>query len=85
MSGRELGLLPAEAFHMFSLLATRWLCSGAVPDHMCESRMVCLLKPGKIQSGNAVSVQHIYDPSPCFLPGGGCGVVLGPVAWCGTG
>ena len=57
-SGRELGLLPLDVFHMFSLLAKRWLECGDVPQQMCESRMVCLPKPGKIQCGNIVPVQH---------------------------
>ena len=57
-TGRELGLLPLDTFRMFSLLAQRWLLCGAVPQQMCESRMVCLPKPGKVQGGNVVAVQH---------------------------
>ena len=52
------GVSSLDVFHMFSLLAKRWLECGDVPQQMCESRMVCLPKPGKIQCGNIVPVQH---------------------------
>ena len=56
-TGCEIAWLPLVVFDVFALLAKRWLACGVVPDQMCESRMVCLPKPGKLRHGNVVSVQ----------------------------
>ena len=55
--GVELAWLPLEIWDCFALLSDRWLQCGSVPSQMCESRMVCLPKPGKIRANNVVSVQ----------------------------
>ena len=55
--GVELAWLPIEVWECFRLLTKRWLLCGTVPLQMCESRMVCLPKPGKIRQDKVVSVQ----------------------------
>jgi hypothetical protein len=45
---REIGSLPLPVFELFSLLGARWMQSAQVPGQFLESRMISLVKPGKI-------------------------------------
>ena len=58
-TGTELRYLPPEIFDMFSLLGSRWLQAGCVPEQFSESRMVLLAKEGKVNAQNVVQVEHL--------------------------
>ena len=45
-TGGEIKHLPKEVFETFAALAKGWVENGAVPAQFCQSRMVCLPKPG---------------------------------------
>ena len=45
---REIGSLPLPVFELFSLLGARWMQSAQVPGQFLESRIISLVKPGKI-------------------------------------
>jgi hypothetical protein len=47
-TGCELRHFPLQVFDCFARLAGRWLETGLVPHQMCEARMCCLAKQGKL-------------------------------------
>ena len=58
-TSREVALLPFEVFKVFAILGKRWMMSGNVPAQFCESKMISLPKPGKVNSLNQISVTNL--------------------------
>ena len=55
---REVAWLPLEIFGTFSLLGARWMKAGCVPAQFCESRMISIPKPGKVEN-HIIKVGHL--------------------------
>ena len=58
-TGCELRHFPLQVFDCFARLAGRWLETGLVPHQMCEARMCCLAKQGKLDEHRCISVEHM--------------------------
>ena len=58
-TSREVAPLPFEVFKVFAILGKHWMLSGNVPAQFCESRMISLAKPGKVNSLNQISVTNL--------------------------
>ena len=58
-SGRELCHFPPQVFDCFARLARHWLDTGDVPQQVCEARMCCLPKAGKLDHTRCISVEHM--------------------------
>ena len=55
---REVAWLPLEIFETFSILGARWMKAGCVPAQFCESRMISIPKPGKVEN-HTIKVGHL--------------------------